>query len=62
MKLFRDLSQAEEEKFREWARQNYNPFTEIRGVWHPVIQRECTKINEETEVQFPKGREGDKDA
>jgi hypothetical protein len=45
MKLFRELSKDEEESFREWARVNYEPFTPINGVWHPVVQDECQKIN-----------------
>ena len=49
MKLFRDLTEDEEKDFRQWARDNYKPYTDIRGVWHPVVQDECRKINEETE-------------
>ena len=50
MKLFRELSVEEEKEFRVWARSNYEPFTEIQGVWHPVVQRECTLINEEANL------------
>jgi len=49
VKLFRDLTEDEEKDFRQWARDNYKPYTDIRGVWHPVVQDECRKINEETE-------------
>ena len=47
MKLFKDLSAKEEEKFRQWARENYKPLTEIKGIWHPVVQEECVKMNKE---------------
>jgi len=46
-KLYRELTEKEEQEFREWARKNYVPFTDITGVWHPVVQDECRKINEE---------------
>jgi len=47
MRLFRELGVEEEKKFRQWARDNYKPLTEIKGVWHPVVQDECVKINAE---------------
>ena len=48
MKLFRDLSVEEQERFRQWARENYKPLTPISGVWHPVVQDECRRMNQET--------------
>jgi hypothetical protein len=45
--LFRELTEAEEMEFRLWARENYEPFTEIKGIWHPVVQDECRRMNEE---------------
>jgi len=45
MEMFRKLGAKEEKEFRQWARDNYKPFSEIKGVWHPVIQDECVKIN-----------------
>ena len=47
MSLFKNLSEKEENSFRQWARENYKPFEPISGVWHPVVQDECTKINRE---------------
>lgn len=44
--LFRDLDDEEEERFRQWARDNYEKYSEISGIWHPVCQDECKKINE----------------
>jgi hypothetical protein len=45
--LFRALTPAEEAKFRSWARENYKPGAEIKGIWHPVVQDECVRINQE---------------
>ena len=52
MKLFVDLSQEEEQSFRQWARENYTAFTPIDGLWHPVIQDECRLINSSTELKY----------
>lgn len=46
MDLFRKLDAEEEQEFRKWARDNYEPFAPINGCWHPVVQDECRKINE----------------
>lgn len=49
MRLFRDdLSDEEKETFRTWARNNYKVFSPINGVWHPITQEECVKMNAET--------------
>lgn len=48
MKMFKELTQGQTAEFKDWARQNYKPLTEIKGVWHPVIQAECARINDET--------------
>lgn len=45
MSLFKSLNADEEKQFRQWARENYTPGSEIKGVWHPVVQDECTKMN-----------------
>jgi hypothetical protein len=45
MMFYRALTTAEEQKFREWARDNYEPGSEIKGSWHPVVQAECVAIN-----------------
>jgi len=47
MKLWKELTAEEEVSFRKWARENYKPYDEISGVWHPVVQEECVKINKE---------------
>lgn len=43
--FFRTLTPTEETKFRKWARDNYEPGSEIKGTWHPICQDECVKIN-----------------
>jgi hypothetical protein len=48
--MFRNLGQSEEEAFRLWARENYKPLGPISGIWHPVVQDECAKINSEASV------------
>jgi len=45
--LFKAITEDEKPAFRQWARDNYEPFSEIKGVWHPVVQDECVKINQE---------------
>lgn len=45
--LFRNLTEDEVVEFKKWARDNYKPYDSISGVWHPVIQAECAKINAE---------------
>lgn len=47
MKLFRELNGDEIAEFRKWARDNYEPFAPIKGVWHPEVQKECVEINRE---------------
>jgi hypothetical protein len=45
--IFRELKEGEEKEFRDWARKNYTKYSEIKGIWHPVVQDECVKINSE---------------
>ncbi len=47
MDLFLQLDSTEEQKFRQWARDNYVPLEPISGVWHPAVQDECAQINQE---------------
>ncbi len=47
MNLFKNLTKKEEEEYRQWARDNYIPFTPIIGVYHPIVQEECIKMNKE---------------
>jgi hypothetical protein len=50
MKLFRKLTATEEAEFRKYARDTYQPFHPIDGTWHPVVQDECRKMNEEADL------------
>jgi hypothetical protein len=52
MQLFRALSHEEEASFRQWAQANYQPLTPINGTWHPVVQDECRRINQEAGNSF----------
>lgn len=52
MNLFKQLTEQEVIEFKQWARDNYEPLTEINGLWHPVIQQECKVMNEEADEQF----------
>ncbi len=49
---FKPLLASEAEGFREWARNNYKPFSDISGIWHPVVQLECVAMNMER-AEYP---------
>jgi len=43
--MFRDLTDEEEEQFKQWARDNQTAeHYEKREVYHPVIRKEWEKI------------------
>lgn len=48
MNLFKTLDEKEAQEYRQWARDNYKVFSEIKGIWHPEVQAECVKMNAET--------------
>jgi alpha-ketoglutarate-dependent taurine dioxygenase len=48
MQLYKSLTPEEEARFRQWARENYQTYEPILGVWHPAVQDECVKMNTET--------------
>lgn len=52
MELFRSLTVEEKDSFRAWARENYVPFSEIKGFWHPSVQAECVLINSQAGQDF----------
>ncbi len=54
--MFRQLTEHEKNRFKQWARANYIPHTEINPVWHPVVQTECHRINEEIQIKSSKCR------
>ena len=43
--LFKDLTEAEVEGFKKWARDNHKPGDEVSDIWHPVIREECRLID-----------------
>lgn len=47
-KMFKHLSDDEIGDYRQWARDNYQIYSEIKGIWHPVVQLECVMMNLET--------------
>lgn len=51
-KAFRVLTKDEEEEFRQWARDNYEPSTEPRDIWHPIVQDEWKRIQREKRAGF----------
>lgn len=53
MTLFRNLTNDENAEFRIYARMNYIPFSSIPGIWHPVCQEECVKMNIEAAASIP---------
>ena len=55
LKLYKVVDTEEErEVYRQWARDNYEPFTPIDGVWHWLVQEECIKINRNTDLPWEK--------
>ena len=44
--MFKQLTKQEKASYRQWAIENYEPLSEIKGIWHPIIQAECVSINE----------------
>lgn len=48
--FFRALTTAEEKSFRQWARDNYKPGSEIQGYWHPIVVEECARMQREHAV------------
>jgi hypothetical protein len=56
---FRKLSVEEKRQFRKAARDNYEPFTLIEGIWHPVYQAECVAMNDEKAIYVMEDRHGD---
>ena len=44
---FKLLDETQIEEFRSHARRTYELFSPINGIWHPVYQLECVKMNME---------------
>ena len=43
--LFKELTASEIEDSKKWARENYECFSPIKGIWHPAVQEECVRMN-----------------
>ena len=48
--MFRELTVSEACEFRSWARDNYKLGSPISGIWHPIVQDECARMNREHAV------------
>jgi len=42
--FFRKLSPSEEQEFREWARENFDPQKDADPCWHPCVHDEWAKL------------------
>jgi hypothetical protein len=47
-----DMSTDEVQSFKDWARANYTPLQPISGLWHPIVQAECTLMNQEVNLSI----------
>jgi len=47
MKMFKELNEAEEQEFRQWARDNWTLGDEINQLWHPVVREEIQRMIDE---------------
>ena len=45
-KFFRQLNPGEEEQFRQWARDNFDPNVDREPIWHPVVRDEWKTLVE----------------
>ena len=55
-KIHRVLSESEAAWFRKWGLANYKPYSPRDGHWHPVVQEECVRINQEADgIELPAG-------
>ena len=43
--MFRKLNKIEEQQFRNWAREHFDPTTDQPDpLWHPVVRDECSRM------------------
>ena len=45
--FFRELTAEEVEASKQWARENFKPGEEPNELWHPVVQEEWNKLQEQ---------------
>tara|TARA_R100001198_G_scaffold13794_1_gene6134 strand:+ start:4179 stop:4400 length:222 start_codon:yes stop_codon:yes gene_type:complete len=48
--LYRDLSEEQRSRFRQFARENYTAHTTIDQSWHPITLDECSIMNAESTI------------
>lgn len=48
--LYRDLSEEQRSRFRQFARENYTAHTAIDQSWHPITLDECNIMNAESTI------------
>lgn len=46
--FFRPLDENEQVKFRQWARNHWDPHQDPEIYWHPVVREEWDKISKES--------------
>lgn len=47
---FKKLSANEQTNYRRWATDNHKAGQCINPMWHPVVRRECERINRRDET------------
>jgi hypothetical protein len=47
---FQRLSSEDKKRYRLWATNNYKAGQYIDPMWHPVVRRECERINRRNEA------------
>ena len=52
--MFQKLGPEREEQFRAWARQNFEPGKKLETYWHPVVQDEWRRCQENYDRQQEK--------
>ncbi len=53
--IFKDLTPEEVKEYKQWARDNYIPGTQINELWHPVVREECLSMNKERTAPLATG-------
>jgi hypothetical protein len=49
--LFRGLSEEQINDMRQWAWDNYKPGGDVKKYWHPIVRRECERINRGSDTE-----------
>jgi hypothetical protein len=49
--FFRELGGIEIVEFKQWARDNFKTGDVINSLWHPIVRKECEKMETETKVK-----------